>query len=130
MSKSTDDPTILPAVSPLDHIKKRVNDTISALELDIPGTPVTPSPLTDPCSTLGGATITTVESGVVTSPQLLPNCSCADIDAKGHCKCFIEHIQQWTVASTKLKATRTHSDVLNQNDLVYDDSSRQDTTVT
>lgn len=110
-SKSTDDSIAEPAVpsgSPISQLKKRVNDSITALGIDIPDTPGTPSPLTDPCDTLGGATITTVESGFVTSPRSL---DCIH-SASEHCQCFYDDN---IICREKLKATRTDSDILNQN---------------
>ena len=112
VSKSNDDAaasSIIPSGSPLSQLKKRVNDSISALDIDIPDSPVTPSPLTDPCSTLGGATMTTVESGVGTSP---PSMNCLH-EVTQDCKCL--HVES-SVSREKLKVARTESDILNHND--------------
>lgn len=108
VSRSIDDSvgvSAVPSGSPISQLKKRVNDSINALGVDIPDTPVTPSPLTDPSSPLG---TTTVESGVVTSPRSFGCLHCAP----DHCRCFYS---DQPVVREKLKATRTDSDILNQN---------------
>lgn len=87
-------------------MKQRVADSISAMHIDIPKTPITPSPSTE--LDLSDA-ITTVESGVVISPR------------SAYCGSSLEDIIETSKQFDKVKVERTYSDKLNQNSLDYSD---------
>lgn len=96
--------------SALHHIKRKVDDSVQAMNSDIIDSPITPSPSGDRISLSCGAT-TTHESGVITSPRSLE-----DLTEEGQ-------IAQWPIdklTSTlkgKQKVERTDSDIANHNDL-------------
>lgn len=72
LSKSTDDSLgVSPSVSPLRHIKRRVDDAVSTLCIDIPDIPDTASTAT--CTALSSDSDgnLTIESGVITTPMSL-----------------------------------------------------------
>jgi len=112
VSKTSEDSGVLPAVSTLGHIKKKLNDSISSMNIDMPDTPGTPSPLNETLSTLG--TATTIESGIVTSPRSL------DEITEHYENLERDRDHYFDRHGAKLKVERTQSDTLNHNNLDYD----------
>lgn len=88
----------------LTQIKKKLDDSLTSISPDGLDSPVTPSVSADSLSVDCG---TTVESGIVLSP----------ISPPAHIQ--HTHLDSHTVpVHRKQKATRTQSDIANQNDLI------------
>ena len=107
-TKSSDESS-LENQSALNHIKRKVDDSVQAMNSDIVESPITPSPSGDRISLSCGAT-TTHESGVITSPLSLEDVT------EGQ-------IAQWpsdrltSSLKEKQKVERTDSDIANHNDM-------------